>query len=63
MWRPTPEKSELLGKFKPKSDLKGNWAHVVDLNYITSPTVANGKLYVRMADCVYCYDLTEAGNK
>jgi hypothetical protein len=32
------------------------------MDYVTSPCVANGKLFVRMSDSVYCYDLTEAGN-
>ena len=62
MWRPTPEKFELLGQFKPKSDQKNNFAHVVGLNFVTSPAIANGKLYVRMSDCIHCYDLTAAGN-
>ena len=62
MWRPTPEKFELLSRFRPKSDLKFNYAHVVDVNFVTSPAIANCKLYARMADCVYCYDLTAAGN-
>ena len=63
MWRPGPEKYEPLGQFKPKADRKGDFAHIVDVNYVTSPAIANGKLYVHMSDCVYCYDLTEAGNK
>jgi hypothetical protein len=64
MFRPTPEKIEVLGEFKPKMDQKvTDFGHVVGVNYVTSPAIANGKLYVRMADCVHCYDLTEAGNK
>ena len=68
MYRPVGEKFELLGAFKPKFENlipgeKGDWAHIKDMNYVTSPAVANGKLYVRMSDSVYCYDLTEAGNR
>jgi hypothetical protein len=61
MWRPNPEKYELLAQFKPKAERKGAFAHITDVNYVTSPTIANGKLYVRMSDCVNCYDLTGAG--
>ena len=60
MFRPTPEKFEMLGKFKPKFEpimAAGDLGHILDLSYITSPTVANGRLYVRMADYVGCYDL------
>ena len=42
---------------------KGDWAHIMDMNYVTSPAVANGKLFVRMSDSVFCYDLTEVGNR
>jgi outer membrane protein assembly factor BamB len=68
MYRPTAEKFELLGAFKPKFQNlipgeKGDWAHIMDMNYVTSPTVANGRLFVRMSDSLFCYDLTEAGNR
>jgi len=68
MWRPRPEKFELLGQFRPKFENlipgeKGDNFHIRDVNYITSPAIANGKLYVRMVDSVYCYDLIEAGNR
>jgi outer membrane protein assembly factor BamB len=66
MFRPTAEKFEMLGAFKPKFEpyiVAGDFAHIIDLNYITSLSVANGKLYVRMSEYVSCYDLTAAGNQ
>jgi hypothetical protein len=44
----TPEKFEELGHFAPAGP---------PLN-LTSPAIAGGKLYLRRADCVVCYDLT-----
>jgi len=64
MYRPVGEKFELLSVFKPKFENlipgeKGDFCHIVDMNFVTSPAVAGGKLFVRMADSVYCYDLRQ----
>ena len=47
MYRATPEKFEELGRFNP---------HAVAG---ASPAIADGKLYLRLQDCVACYDLAE----
>jgi outer membrane protein assembly factor BamB len=52
MFKATPEKFELLG-LGSKQDLAPHGP---------SPSIANGRLYVRLADCVACYDITAAGN-
>ena len=49
MYRATPEKFEELGRFNPHA---GPGA---------SPAIVNGKLYLRLRDCVACYDLTASG--
>ena len=46
MYRATPEKYEELGRFNP------------DAGPGASPAVVDGKLYLRLQDCVACYDLT-----
>ncbi len=45
MFRATPEKFEELGRFNPHA---GPGA---------SPSIAGGKLYLRLQDCIACYDL------
>jgi outer membrane protein assembly factor BamB len=50
MYRATPEKYEELGRFNPGA---GPGA---------SPSIVNGKLYLRLQDGVACYDLTAEGN-
>jgi hypothetical protein len=50
------DKLEVLGLF-PDPKKGGSVASC------TSPALANGRLYVRLLDCLACYDLTEAGNK
>jgi outer membrane protein assembly factor BamB len=56
----TPEKYEELGNFG--RDPKNGIQHTGGAG-CTTPTLANGKLYIRGMDCIACYDLTEAGNK
>jgi outer membrane protein assembly factor BamB len=51
MLQANPEKCVSLGVFSP------------GVAMMSSPAVANGKLYLRLSDGVACYDLTEAGNK
>jgi len=51
MLQANPEKFVSLGAFSP------------GVAMMSSPAVANGKLYLRLLDGVACYDLTEAGNK
>ncbi len=46
MYRATPEKYEELGRFNP------------DAGPGALPVVVDGKLYLRLQDCVACYDLT-----
>ncbi|HUY89654.1 MAG TPA: PQQ-binding-like beta-propeller repeat protein [Pirellulales bacterium] len=47
--RATPEKFELLGRFEqPDASGKPNWPH---------PVVADGRLYLRDQDNLFCYDL------
>jgi outer membrane protein assembly factor BamB len=43
----TPERYDLKGQFRPAED-KGGLAH---------PALSNGRLYLRVYDTVYCYDL------
>ncbi len=52
MFKATPEGYQELGRI----DYKG-----APLNFWASPTVADGRLYVRMQDCIACYDLAEHG--
>jgi outer membrane protein assembly factor BamB len=47
MYKATPEKFEELGRFTPHA---GPGA---------SPTIVNGKMYLRLEDCVACYDLAQ----
>ena len=49
MIKPNPERYEVLGDFAPGTP-------VADCS---SPTVAGGKLYLRLKDCVACYDIAE----
>jgi outer membrane protein assembly factor BamB len=49
MYRATAGKFELLGEFHPPSA------------ECSSPALADGKLYLRLHDCVACYDVTAAG--
>jgi RNA polymerase sigma factor (sigma-70 family) len=52
MVKATPEKFEELGRISvPKG-----------MGTFASPAVAGGKLYMRLADGIVCYDLTAAGN-
>jgi outer membrane protein assembly factor BamB len=47
--RATPEKFELISKFKLPADGEGpSWAH---------PVVCGGRLYVRHGDCVFAFDV------
>ncbi len=46
MYRATPEQYEELGRFNP------------DAGPGASPVVVSGKLYLRLQDCIACYDLT-----
>jgi hypothetical protein len=50
MYRATPDKFEELGRFNPHA---GPGA---------SPAIAGGKLYLRLQDCLACYDLAGNGN-
>jgi hypothetical protein len=52
VFKANPEKFELLGV--------GSATDAVPEG--CTPSIANGKLYVRLADCVACYDITAAGN-
>lgn len=52
MFRATPEKFEPLGLGSTQDRLP----------YGLTPSIANGKLFVRLTDCVACYDITAAGN-
>src|SRR5262249_49847930 len=47
LYRATPEKFDKLGKF------------ISDALHPSSPAIASGKLYLRLADSVVCYDLAE----
>ena len=49
MYGAAPGKFELLGEFHPPSA------------ECSSPALADGKLYLRLHDCVACYDMTAAG--
>jgi outer membrane protein assembly factor BamB len=55
--KPSPEnlKFEELGTLGKMADGKHSGA------CCTSPAIAAGRLYLRLRDCVACYDLTEAG--
>ena len=52
MFKATPEKFELLG-------LGGT---TDPIPHGPTPSIANGRLFVRLKDCVACYDITAAGN-
>jgi outer membrane protein assembly factor BamB len=46
-----PEKLTVVGRFKiPGSGERPSWAH---------PTIADGKLYVRSQDKIFCYDIAD----
>jgi hypothetical protein len=49
MFKATPEKFELLGLGK---DIVAQGP---------SPSIANGRLYMRLRDCVACYDIAQHG--
>jgi len=49
LWKPDPEKFIELGRFQLPNEAEGNsWAH---------PVVTDGRLYIRHAQYLYCYDL------
>ena len=52
MFKATAERVELLGLGSP-TDIAPQGC---------TPSIANGKLFVRLKDCVACYDITAAGN-
>jgi hypothetical protein len=51
----TPEKFELLGRFdQPERADKPSWPH---------PVVADGRLYLRDQDSLFCYDVRGDGGR
>jgi hypothetical protein len=49
MVRPSPEKYVELARFN------------VSAAVCTTPTIAGGKLFLRLTDCVACYDIAQHG--
>jgi outer membrane protein assembly factor BamB len=59
-----PSRDVVMIKATPEGYIElGRFAAVAMPILMSSPALADGKLYLRLAECVACYDLTEAGNQ